>query len=87
LCHNAQHAAVAQTDQGDRADSGAAISAKRAVTIWSALPTQQLGAVYDEAQIADQIARDIRLAASLEVGLQRMRRSPWALDRSTCSAG
>lgn len=63
-----EHAAVAQTDQGDRADSGAAISAKRAVTIWSALPTQQLGAVYDEAQIADQIARDVRLAASLEVG-------------------
>lgn len=60
-----EDAAVAQTDRGDRAVSGVAISAKRSVTVWSALPTQQLGAVYDEAQIAGQIARDIRLAANL----------------------
>jgi hypothetical protein len=60
-----EHAAVAQTDRGDRAVSGVAISAERSVTAWSALPTQQLGAVYDEAQIAVQIARDVRLAASL----------------------
>lgn len=60
-----EHAAVAQTDRGDRAVSGVASSAERSVTVWSALPTQQLGTVYDEAQIAGQIARDIRLAASL----------------------
>lgn len=34
-------------------------------TVWSGLPTQQLGAVYDEAQIADQIARHVGLAANL----------------------
>lgn len=60
-----EHAAVAQTDRGDRTVSGVAITAERSVTVWSALPTQQLGAVYDEAQIAGQIARDVRLAASL----------------------
>ena len=62
-----ERAAVAQTDRGDRALSGVAISAERSVTVWSALPTQQLGAVYDEAQIADQIARDVRLAANLAI--------------------
>jgi len=60
-----EHAAVAQTDRGDRTVSGVAITAERSVTVWSALQTQQLGAVYDEAQIAGQIARDVRLAASL----------------------
>jgi len=62
-----EHSAVAQTDRGDRAVSGVAISAERSVSVWSALPTQPLGAVYDEAQIAGQIARDVRLAASLAV--------------------
>ena len=60
-----EQTAVAETDRGDRAVSRVAISAGRSLTVWSALPTQQLGAVYDEAQVAGQIARDVRLAASL----------------------
>jgi hypothetical protein len=61
-----ERAAIAQVDRGDgRAAAGIAISAERSVTVWAALPTQQLGAVYDEAQIAGQVARDVRIAASL----------------------
>lgn len=61
-------AAIAQVDRHHgRALAAAAIGADRSVTIWAALPTQQLGAVYDEAQIAGRIARDVRMAASLGV--------------------
>jgi hypothetical protein len=59
-------AAIAQVDRGHgRAAAGIAISAERSVTVWAALPTQQLGAVYDEAQIAGQVTRDVRIAANL----------------------
>jgi hypothetical protein len=48
-------------------EAGVSISADRAMTVWDALPTQAFGTVYDEAEIANRIARDLRLAVALDL--------------------
>lgn len=62
-----EQAAVAELERSAHGEAGAALTPERTVSIWEALPTQQLGAIYDEAQIAGQVARDVRLASSLGV--------------------
>jgi hypothetical protein len=63
-----EYAVAAEIEPGgQRAAVGVSITIERAITVWEALPTQVLGAVYDEAQIAGRIARDVRLAAGLDL--------------------
>ena len=50
-----------------RPAAGVSITISRIVSVWEALPTQMLGAAYDEVQIAAQIARDARLVAALDL--------------------
>jgi len=56
---------VVQSERGDRSAAGVAITRERSAVVWAALPAQQLGAVYDEGQVAGLITRDVRLAAGL----------------------
>ncbi len=62
-----ERGAIAELERGGRGAAGVLLSPERTVSIWAALPTQQLGAVYDETQIARQVTRDVRLASSLDV--------------------
>jgi hypothetical protein len=60
--------AQAQRDGRRRPEAGVRIRRDRVVSIWEGLPTSLgIGAVLDEAQLGDRIARDLRLAAELGV--------------------
>lgn len=52
---------------GRRPEAGLSITIGRVASVWEALPTQVLGAVYDEAHVALRIARDLRLVAALDL--------------------
>lgn len=63
-----EHTVAAEADaSGRRPEAGVSITSERAITVWEALPTEVLGAVYDEVQIVGRVTRDLRLAAGLEL--------------------
>jgi hypothetical protein len=63
-----EEAVAAELGEGTRnRAAGISITPERVITVWEALPTQVLGAVYDEGQIASRVARDVRLAAGLDL--------------------
>ena len=45
--------------------AGLSITTGRVISIWEALPTHDFGTVYDEPQVANRIARDLKVAAAL----------------------
>jgi Domain of unknown function (DUF4062) len=59
---------AAQVDAGGRRpEAGLSITPERIITVWQALPSVVYGAVFDEDQVSQRIARDVRLAAGLDL--------------------
>lgn len=50
-----------------RPPAGLAVATGRTVTVWEALPSQMGGTAFDEAAVRSRVARDIRLAAAVDL--------------------
>ncbi len=58
-------ASAAARQEGRLLDAGLRVGRDRAVTVWEQLPTDMLGAILDEQDVAARIAKSLRLAADL----------------------
>lgn len=68
---------------GRRPSAGVEVSSRREITVWEALPTQMGGTPFDADVVRSRIARDVRIAAGLNLLTGEEAAVAIALDRLT----